>query len=268
MGSLVMYFSGYRDGFVEEGSSGWENKSVVMKAQEGFEVLGRAGASSCCADWEMLSLCQAIFHVSGSGRRKNRGPQTEVDFLTSNTSVRYTQVNTECAQLMIVHKLCPMKEALLDTSSLETWRESWGRCFWQTCLVALNPPSCFGTLCPRCSRLVHRELVSCSLCKGSRGRREAMTMLQMCGTQVLWRDNLEGNGTMRVSYLRCETWQMRWSHLSWAVPEVSGRARNRIQVSWTLGPPPYLQNHIASPKLFQKYAKCQGVLHFSIQPAL
>lgn len=29
-----MYLSGYRDGFVEEGSTEWENESVVMKAQK------------------------------------------------------------------------------------------------------------------------------------------------------------------------------------------------------------------------------------------
>lgn len=156
-----------------------------------------------------------------------------------------------------------MKEALLDTSSLETWRESWGRCFWQT-----EPSLPLWDSVPQMQQAGTQELVSCSLCKGSRGRREAMTMLQMCGMQVLWRDNLEGNGTMRVSYLRRETWQMCWSNLSWVIPEVSGRARNRIQVSWMLGPPPYLRNHIASPKLFQKYTKCQGILHFSIQPAL
>lgn len=46
----------------------------------------------------------------------------EVD-LTSHVAVRYVQVNTECAH-GVVHELCPMKEASVGTSGLETWRDS------------------------------------------------------------------------------------------------------------------------------------------------
>ena len=116
-----MYFSVYRNDFVEEGFTGRENESVVMKAQKDLGSSGQLEPLCAVQNMEMLSLCQAIFDVRGSGRRKNRGPQMEVNFLTSHISVRYMQVNTECAQLMIVHELCPMKEAFLDTSGLETW---------------------------------------------------------------------------------------------------------------------------------------------------
>lgn len=35
-----MYFSGYRDGFVQEWSTGWENESVVMKVWKCLASLG------------------------------------------------------------------------------------------------------------------------------------------------------------------------------------------------------------------------------------
>lgn len=40
MGSLVMYFRGYRDGFVQKGSTGWENESAVMKVWKYLASLG------------------------------------------------------------------------------------------------------------------------------------------------------------------------------------------------------------------------------------
>lgn len=92
-----MHFSGYSDGFVKGGSTNWENEPVIIKAQKDLVIY------VMCRQWEMLSLCQASLHVSGSGRKENRDLQMKVDFLTSHISVRYTQVNTECTQLMVVN---------------------------------------------------------------------------------------------------------------------------------------------------------------------
>lgn len=58
---------------MEEGSTGWENESVVMKAQKVLQSSGEL--ELLCAVQTMGNhLCQVIFRVSGSGRRKNRGP--------------------------------------------------------------------------------------------------------------------------------------------------------------------------------------------------
>lgn len=51
-----MYFSDYRDGFVEEGSTGQENES----GHEGTEGLGafrRSVTSLCCADCGKYDPC-------------------------------------------------------------------------------------------------------------------------------------------------------------------------------------------------------------------
>lgn len=117
-----MYFSGCRDGFIEEGSTGWENESMVTKAEKDSGSSGEL--EPLCATQAMgnLSLCQAIFNVSGSSRRKNRGLQMEVH-LTSHVAVRYMHVNTGCAA-GVVHGLCPTKEAFMDTSGPEKWRDN------------------------------------------------------------------------------------------------------------------------------------------------